>query len=109
MLNGAAEHAHVGALVLLCGLSAVGQKVLERVVKHIRKGHASLGILVKTGVVQAQAVARGSMIAQALSRNAVRTIVALRVFGNKYTGIGTTDTGNGLFNTTHLPWICVEG
>lgn len=89
-------------LILVDSVVNSGKTLLD-FVKHIRKIHASLRIVVVAGVVQSQAIARESMIAQALSRNAVRTIIALRVSDNKYTGTGTTDTGNRLFNTTHLP------
>lgn len=51
---------------------------------------------------KAQSVSVGSSLAQALDRDANLSLVALRLSGNKFTGRRTTDTGNRLFNTTHL-------
>ncbi|XRM44288.1 hypothetical protein ABZX51_007435 [Aspergillus tubingensis] len=58
-------------------------------------------VIVVAGVVQDQALKGGSAI-RAVARSMEVTIVALRVSKNKYTGKGTTDTGNRLFNTTQL-------
>jgi hypothetical protein len=58
--------------------------------------------VVVAGVVQVQSVSEGS-VAQALARHANFSLVALRLSDNKFTGRGTTDTGNRLFNTTRVP------
>ncbi|KAJ5114524.1 hypothetical protein NUU61_000283 [Penicillium alfredii] len=65
--------------------------------------HATVQIVVVARVVQDQAVAVGSNLMQELTRYPRLGMVALRVSANKYTGRGTTDTGNRLFNTVHLP------
>ena len=70
--------------------------------EHIRSQHATIRIVVVAGVVQAQAVSEGSRLC-AVKRYAKLGIVALRLSDNKFTGRGTTDTGNRLFNTTDLP------
>jgi len=58
--------------------------------------------MVIAGVVQALSVSKGSL-AEALADHAKFSLVALRLSDNKFTGRGATDTGNRLFNTTHLP------
>ncbi|KAH6664455.1 uracil phosphoribosyltransferase-domain-containing protein [Halenospora varia] len=77
-------------------------KTVVNFVQHIRSLHATIRIVVVAGVVQAQSVSEGSPT-QALARHANFSLVALRLSDNKFTGRGTTDTGNRLFNTTHLP------
>lgn len=77
-------------------------KTVVQFVQHVRNLHATVRIVVVAGVVQAQCVSGGSLD-QALSRHANLSLVALRLSDNKFTGRGTTDTGNRLFNTTHLP------
>ena len=77
-------------------------KTVAQFVQHVRNLHATIRIVVIAGVVQAQSVSEGSL-AQALNRHAKLSLVALRLSDNKFTGRGTTDTGNRLFNTTHLP------
>ncbi|BCR91870.1 uncharacterized protein ACHE_70713A [Aspergillus chevalieri] len=70
-------------------------------VRHIREIDSAVRIIIVAGVVQDQAV-RGCSPIRAVARSTELTVVALRLSGNKYTGKGTTDTGNRLFNTTHL-------
>lgn len=77
-------------------------KTVVNFVRHIRSLHATIRIVVVAGVVQAQSVSEGS-VAQTLARNANFSLIALRLSDNKFTGRGTTDTGNRLFNTTHMP------
>ncbi|RDW87961.1 hypothetical protein BP5796_03655 [Coleophoma crateriformis] len=68
-------------------------KTVREFVNQIRKLHTTIRIVVVAGVVQAES---------ALIRDANLIMVALRQSDNKFTGRGTTDTGNRLFNTTHL-------
>lgn len=75
-------------------------KTIEEFVQHIRELHSSIRIVVVAGVVQAQSISGGTF-AQALTHHEV-DIIALRLSDNKFTGRGTTYTGNCLFNTTHL-------
>ncbi|KAI9746656.1 MAG: hypothetical protein M1818_000370 [Claussenomyces sp. TS43310] len=70
--------------------------------EHIRKLHAAIRIVVVAGVVQAASVSKSSLISQ-FARKTSLDIIALRLSENKFTGRGTTDTGNRLFNTTHVP------
>ena len=66
-------------------------------IQHIRKLHATIRIVIVAGVVQNEVVERGKFTSYANVK-----LVALRISRNKYTGSGGTDTGNRLFNTTHL-------
>lgn len=76
-------------------------KTVMRFVRRVRKFHASIRIVVVVGVAQAQAVSGD--LAQALAEYSNLRLIALRLSDNNFTGTGTTDTGNRLFNTTHLP------
>ncbi|MCJ1404901.1 hypothetical protein MMC11_008127 [Xylographa trunciseda] len=87
-------------VILVDSVINTGKTVVE-FVKHIRKLHATIRIVVVAGVVQAQCVS-GSGLSQTLARYAKLHLVALRLSDTKFTGSGTTDTGNRLFNTTHL-------
>ncbi|CZT52256.1 related to 2-3-cyclic-nucleotide 3-phosphodiesterase [Rhynchosporium secalis] len=70
--------------------------------KHIRRLSSTIRVVVIAGVVQAESVSDGSSICK-LARSQKLDIIALRLSDNKFTGKGTTDTGNRLFNTTHMP------
>ncbi len=71
-------------------------------VQHVRHLNATIRIVVIAAVIQADAVSEGSL-AQALAHDKNLSLVSLRVSKNKFTGTGITDTGNRLYNTTHLP------
>ena len=92
-----------GQLTLVLVDSVVNSgKTVVQFVQHVRKLHATIRIVVVAGVAQAQSISEGSL-ALALARHAKLSLVALRLSDNKFTGRGSTDTGNRLFNTTHLP------
>ncbi|KAK6592003.1 uracil phosphoribosyltransferase [Botrytis cinerea] len=88
-------------IVLVDSVVNSGKTIVE-FVEHIRKLHATIRIVVVAGVVQSQAI-HGSSAAKTLARSGNFSIVALRLSENKFTGKGTTDTGNRLFNTIYLP------
>ncbi|RYP65667.1 hypothetical protein DL769_006246 [Monosporascus sp. CRB-8-3] len=71
-------------------------------VRHIRDLDSTIRIVAVTGVLQEKAVSEGKL-AHALATDIRLSVVALRLSENKFTGKGSTDTGNRLFNTTHLP------
>lgn len=77
-------------------------KTVAQFFHHIRNLHATIRIVIIAGVVQAQSVSDGPLV-KALDRHAKVSLIALRLSENKFIGSGTTDTGNRLFNTTHLP------
>ncbi|KAK3944418.1 uracil phosphoribosyltransferase-domain-containing protein [Diplogelasinospora grovesii] len=76
-------------------------KTIVEFVQHIRALKGAVRIVVIAGVVQAQSVSEGRL-AQILEHDKNFTVIALRLSSNKFTGRGTTDTGNRLFNTTHV-------
>lgn len=88
-------------VILVDSVVNTGKTIVESV-RQIRKLHATIRIVIVAGVVQAQCVSGGSLN-QALARHANLHLIALRLSETKFTGSGTTDTGNRLFNTTHLP------
>lgn len=87
------------AVVLVDSVINSGKTVVE-FVQHIHNLHATIHIVVIAGVVQSQSVSEG--LAQALACHSNFSIITLRLSDNKFTGRGSTDTGNRLFNTTHL-------
>jgi uracil phosphoribosyltransferase/phosphoserine phosphatase len=101
--NDITPHHLQGQLTVLLVDSVVNSgKTVVQFVQHVHNLHATVRIVVIAGVAQAQSVSQGSLV-QALARHAKLSLVALRISDNKFTGRGTTDTGNRLFNTTHLP------
>lgn len=58
-------------------------------------------VVVVAGVVQDRSISQGGLVYKYGMRVGL-DLVALRTSENKYTGIGGTDTGNRLFNMTHL-------
>ncbi|KAL4812796.1 uracil phosphoribosyltransferase-domain-containing protein [Aspergillus spinulosporus] len=74
---------------------------MAQFVQHIQETDGAVRIIIVAGVIQNQAV-RGCSRLRIIARSTELTVVALRLSANKYTGRGTTDTGNRLFNTTHL-------
>ncbi len=87
-------------VVLVDSVVNSGKTVVE-FVQHVRNLNATIPIVVVAGVVQAQSVSGGSLD-QTLG-HAGLSVIALRLSDNKFTGRGSTDTGNRLYNTTHLP------
>ena len=88
-------------LVLVDSVVNSGKTVVQ-FLQHVRNLHATIRIVIIAGVVQAQCHS-GSLLAEALARDATVSLIALRLSENKFTGSGVTDTGNCLFNTTRLP------
>jgi len=86
-------------VVLVDSVVNSGKTVVE-FVQHIRKLHSTIRIVVVAGVAQARF--EGSFTLT-LAHHRKLSLVALRLSDNKFTGSGTTDTGNRLFNTTRLP------
>jgi uracil phosphoribosyltransferase/phosphoserine phosphatase/adenylate kinase len=73
-----------------------------RFVRRVRELCAAVQIVVVAGVAQARSVEGGGSLDRALGAHPRLALVALRLSDNQFTGSGTTDTGNRLFNTTHL-------
>jgi uracil phosphoribosyltransferase/phosphoserine phosphatase len=88
--------------VLLVDSVVNSGKTVAEFVQQVRRLHATIRIVVVAGVVQAESVSVDSLLGRALDRDAYLSLIALRLSDNKFTGRGATDTGNRLFNTTHL-------
>ena len=88
-------------IILVDSVVNTGRTIVE-FVQHVRELHATISIVVVAGVVQAQCVSGGSLN-QTLARYAKLHLITLRLSDTKFTGSGSTDTSNRLFNTTHLP------
>ncbi|KAB8291104.1 hypothetical protein EYC80_009792 [Monilinia laxa] len=97
------EHLRENITIILVDSVINSGKTIIGFVNHIRKLDAVISIIVVAGVIQAQSIAEGTgTLANTLIRNGNCSIVALRLSDNKFTGYGVTDTGDRLFNTTHL-------
>lgn len=89
-------------IVLVDSVVNSGKTIIE-FVQHIRDKDRRVPILIVTGVVQDQCVSTGSAFYQAMTACGLVSLVALRTSTTKFTGKGTTDTGNRLFGSTHIP------
>lgn len=78
-------------------------KSIPQSVYHLFQLRDDVRIVVVAGVPQAWAVHERSCARDKLSMYDLDAAVPLRVSENKYTGRGTTDTGERLFHTVHLP------
>jgi len=95
------HHLHKQRNVLLVDSVVNSGKSVAEFVQHVRSLDTTIRIIVIAGVVQAQSLSEG-VFSQALEHDMNLSVVAFRLSNNKFTGKGTTDTGNRLFNTTHL-------
>ncbi|EQB55517.1 hypothetical protein CGLO_04560 [Colletotrichum gloeosporioides Cg-14] len=74
-------------------------KSVKDFVRHLQAMDATICTVVVAGVVQKEALTK---VMKPLGKTADLSLVALRLSANKFTGQGGTDTGNRLFNTTHM-------
>lgn len=88
------------AVILVDSVVNSGKSVIE-FIDHVRKLNDGIRIVVVAGVVQKQAAELGHVFHGVLRRFGI-SLVALRLSENKFTGSKGTDTGNRLFNSTHL-------
>lgn len=87
-------------IILVDSVVNSGKSILQ-FVQHIRTLYSTIRIVVVAGVIYSQTVS-ATRIARALGRFNGLSFVALRLSDNQFTGRGTTDTGNRLFNTLHM-------
>lgn len=83
-------------VVLVDSVINTGKTTLE-FLDRIRALHATIRIVIVVGVVQEKFAADKKLEGYANVR-----LVALRMSENQYKGVGMTDTGHRLFNTTQL-------
>ncbi|CAJ2507206.1 Uu.00g083920.m01.CDS01 [Anthostomella pinea] len=96
------KHLKKLSTVILADAVVNNGDTVAKFVRHIRKVHLTVSIVVVAAVVQAGAVAEGGSLVKALRGQGKVTLVCLRTSDTRYTGVGGTDTGHRLFNTTHL-------
>ena len=87
-------------VILVDSVVNTGKTIVE-FVEHVRDLCPNIRIVVVAGVVQAQCVSEDGL-KKTLAHHLPIHLVALRLSDTKFTGTGTSDTGNRLFNTTHL-------
>ncbi|OAA69839.1 HAD-like domain protein [Cordyceps fumosorosea ARSEF 2679] len=89
-------------LILVDSVVNSGKSIVE-FLRHVTrlKQDGLVNVVVVAGVVQEESVAEGHVLRTMLEQHGVK-LVALRLSSNKFTGTKGTDTGNRLFNTTHL-------
>ncbi|KAF7551433.1 hypothetical protein G7Z17_g5009 [Cylindrodendrum hubeiense] len=97
------DHIQQQRVVILVDSVVNSGKTVTEFVQHIRNLCVGARIVVLAGVVQAKAISEGKYALEALARHGNVNLVALRLSENEFTGTRGTDTGNRLFNTTHLP------
>lgn len=94
------EHLTDKKTVVLVDSVVNSGKSIADFVQVVRGLNSKIRIAVVAGVVQADAVACGML--KDVAREEEIDLVALRISENKFVGSKTTDTGNRLFNSTHL-------
>ena len=78
-----------------------GQSIAE-FIERVRTLHPGIRVVVVANVVQQDALAEEGVLKGMAAKWGGWTLVALRTSENKYKGVGGTDTGHRLFNTTFL-------
>ena len=87
-------------IILVDSVVNSGKSVVE-FVEHIRELASDVRVVVVADVVHIDAIRTG-VFANMLRNDGKLALIALRLSDNKYTGTKGIDTGNRLFNTTHL-------
>ncbi|OBT42771.1 hypothetical protein VE00_06578 [Pseudogymnoascus sp. WSF 3629] len=87
------------SIILVDSVINTGKSILG-FIEHVRKLRPTIRIVVVANVVQDKFIS-GETAAN-LARHGNISLIALRLSKNQFTGSGETDTGNRLFNTTHL-------
>lgn len=95
------HHVEGQDLVILADSVINSGKSVRDFIQRVRQLRSQCRIVIAAGVTQAHTVARNGDFARMLRRYDV-SVVTLRVSDNKFTGTKGTDTGNRLYNTTHL-------
>lgn len=88
-------------VILVDSVVNTGESIVN-FVQAIRRLHPTIRIIVVAGVVQEQFLDPKGESYKILTGDGKINLVALRHSSNKFTGSRNTDTGNRLFNTTHL-------
>lgn len=94
------EHLNGVKTVVLVDSVVNSGKSMADFVEAVRDLDCKIRIVVVAGVVQAAVIKHG--VLKDAARKEETHVVALRVSENSFVGRKTTDTGNRLFNSTHL-------
>lgn len=98
-----AHHLHGQATVILVDSVVNSGSSMVQFIRRVRLMHARIRIVVVAGVVQRQSILPGLGRLHALAEELGGYMLAtLRLSDNRFSGSGVTDTGNRLFNTTHM-------
>ncbi|KAF2834672.1 hypothetical protein M501DRAFT_943718 [Patellaria atrata CBS 101060] len=95
------QHLAGQTTVLLVDSVVNSGKTVVQFIERVRELNPTIRIVVVAGVIQSRSV-RGENPNQGLASQRDVSLVTLRLSENAFTGRGTTDTGNRLFNTTHI-------
>jgi phosphoserine phosphatase/uracil phosphoribosyltransferase/adenylate kinase len=96
-----AHHVDTQSTIILVDSVVNSGNTLMQFIERVRHLQADIRIVLVAGVVQAEVVMHTHPLATHMRRHRA-SLVALRLSENKFTGTKGTDTGNRLFNTTHL-------
>ena len=88
-------------VILVDNVINEGNTIVE-FVRHVRKNHRTILIVIVAGVVQQECIGKGGLLPRELNMSGKIDLVTLRTSEEKYTGTGGTDTGARLFNTTGI-------
>lgn len=101
--SGDIRHTHLNDCdnVVLCDSVVNNGTTMKDAIEHIRAFKSNVSITAVACVVQRRSISHGGQLREAAAKYGAK-IVTLRISDNRYTGQGSTDTGNRLFNTTFL-------
>ncbi|EAQ87080.1 hypothetical protein CHGG_08333 [Chaetomium globosum CBS 148.51] len=88
-------------VVLVDSVVNSGKSIVD-FAQRIRSFDATISIVVVAGVIQTQSLDVAGLLGRVLETDKALSVIALRLSNNRFQGRGGTDTGNRLFNTTHL-------
>ncbi|KAI0467603.1 uracil phosphoribosyltransferase-domain-containing protein [Xylaria cf. heliscus] len=95
------EHINGRKIIILVDSVVNSGNTVVQFVNHIRILHPTIRIIIVASVLHQQCIREGGL-ASMLADDTEIKVIALRLSDNRFTGKGATDTGNRLFNTTHL-------
>lgn len=96
------DHLAEKQVVMLIDSVVNSGKTVVEFLRRVRELHSDVPVLVVAGVIQSGAIDEVGALGRALLDDRNLQVVALRTSDNKFTGSGTTDTGNRLYNTTYI-------
>jgi uracil phosphoribosyltransferase len=91
----------ISTVVLVDAVVNTGKRIVD-FVHHVKRMKPSLLVVIVAGTVHMAAISESGSLTKPLEGYGSLSVVALRVADNKFTATKGTDTGNRLFNTTHL-------